>query len=233
MIGTPKPTLSESPNIAKVGRIYCAGYKLGDINMFHGVPFLSREGQKWIGFRTEENDAFNGPLWENRQPAWPRASPPGHDVAKPGFPDLPPRATVEKYLHLYLQSEVSQVFPIADPVLFPQMLEKAYNHNPSDNPNHVDTPNASTARACITSFLALVASLLGNLANEQLPPVDMLNGGIAAELLFADVLNAHASTEGVDTLMMLVSLLHMLYPHLFCGSTSLYWSASITNKSVL
>ncbi|EXJ86004.1 hypothetical protein A1O1_06373 [Capronia coronata CBS 617.96] len=200
--GRPGPVEAESPSFENVGRIYCAGYKLGDINMFHGVPFLSREGQKWIGFRADENDVpigkheAKGPLWQNRRPAWPRASRP-RTVADGRIQDLPPRAVVEKYLDLYHRSEASHAFPLADPVLFPQTLDKAYDANLTGS------LDALSAKACIVSFFALAASLLGDAATEsQLPPVDILDGGSSAELLFLDILNARASTEAVDALMM-------------------------------
>ncbi|KAL2437676.1 hypothetical protein ABEF95_008778 [Exophiala dermatitidis] len=194
---------NDSPSVANVGRIYCAGYQLGDINLFHGVPFLSREGQKWIGFRTEETDVnpgmgAQGPLWQNRGPVWPTIPWLGNMSATNGkSPQLPPRAVPEKCFELYLRSEVSSVFPIADPVLFPQILEKAYNAGLANA--HEVLP----AKACVLSFSALAATLLGDTASEPLPPIDVSDYGNAAAFLFADIVNARPSTEAVGALMML------------------------------
>lgn len=202
--GRPDAAKPNSSNFANVGRIYCAGYKFGDINMFHGVPFLSREGPKWIGFRTDDTAGPNGkheaqaPLWQNQLPAWPDATRPGN-VANGRNQNLPPREMVDKYLQLYLHSEVSHVFPIADPILFPQILDKAYHGSLAD------AYDLLPAKSCVESFLVLVKSLLGNTVPEALRPVDSLGGGAAAELLFADIVNARASTEAVGALMIQVS----------------------------
>lgn len=212
------PVRNDSPSVANVGRIYCAGYQLGDINLFHGVPFLSREGQKWIGFRTEETDVnpdmgAQGPLWQNHGPAWPTIPWPGNMSATNGkSPQLPPRAVAEKCFELYLRSEVSSVFPIADPVLFPQILEKAYNAGLANA--HEVLP----AKACVLSFSALAATLLGNTASEPLPPIDVSGYGNAAAFLFADVVNARPSTEAVGALMMLVSHTRPIHFLFTCGS---------------
>ncbi|EXJ77765.1 hypothetical protein A1O3_09994 [Capronia epimyces CBS 606.96] len=202
-------TDADSASLANVGRIYCAGYKLGDINMFHGVPFLSREGQKWIGLRVDDTDGpasgspheVPGPLWENRlRPAWPDTSRSPADATSlnlnGGFQELPPRALVQEYLDAYLRSEVSDVFPLADPVLFPQILDEVYS-------GRSDFSHAGAAKACVLAFLLLAATLLSNPVNEPLPPIDVSGCGTAAEHLFVDVLNASASTEAVGALMML------------------------------
>ncbi len=192
--------VAESSNSPPVGRIYCAGYTLGDINLFHGVPFLSSEGQKWIGFWTGENNAAgetHGPLWQNQRQAWHKSVLP-ENLGSGTLRDLPPRNVTEQYLEVYQNSDVSSLLPLADPVIFPEVIERAYNSNSSSSDDFLP------ARACVFSFLALV-SLIGIPNEKNMPLVDVSGCVTAAQLLFPDILNARASTAIVDALMMLVS----------------------------
>lgn len=189
---------------ARVGRICCVGYKLGDVNLFHGIPFLSREGQQWIGLRTDETDdslydgEVHGPLWQNQQQAWPSLLF-RENMAPWKTRKLPSRGLVEKYLSFYNNSPFSEVFPIADKVLFPEVIENAYRGDLSTLPGNFQ------AKACVFAFLAFT-SMIGFPSGAELPPVDFESCLNATHLLMPDILNASPSTEVVDALMMLVSL---------------------------
>ncbi|KAK7890524.1 hypothetical protein LTR67_007732 [Exophiala xenobiotica] len=191
------PPEAGAPDLATLGRIYCAGYRLGDINLFHGVPFLSRDGQQWIGLRSAEDsqEGFGSPLWHNQRQAWPslptfvNVNPSQWDMAA-----LPARESVEKHFDYYLTSSFSDAFPIADKVLFPLIIERAYRH---------DTASAVmlATKACIFSFIAFT-SMAGHPADEGLPPIDLEHCIAAAQLLVPDILNARPSIEVVDAMMM-------------------------------
>ena len=212
--GIHRPNGIDPSPLVNVGHLYCAGYKLGDINLFHGIPFLTREGQKWIGFRTEDHDASgesHGPLWQNQRQTWATAVLPENSA--PGAKDLPPQDIAQRYLNYYRSSDLSSLFPFADPVMFPETIEKAYNSNASS------TSDILPARACVLSFLALV-SILSIAGDQELPSIDASGCVTAAQCLMPDILDARASTETVDALMMLVSRLSptLLFRRICCCS---------------
>ncbi|KIX03170.1 uncharacterized protein Z518_06721 [Rhinocladiella mackenziei CBS 650.93] len=118
--------------------------------------------------------------------------------------ELPPRDTLKRYLELYQESPLSSIFPIADPVLFPMTVERAYGQNISKSDSNV------AAKACIYAFLAFT-SMIEN-PERKLPAVDIAGCLTASsQMLLPDVLNAQASTEVIDTLIMIA-----VY-HFCCG----------------
>lgn len=186
-------TSSDSP-IDTIGQIFLSSYQLGDINVFHGVPFLSQEGQKWIGFRHEDNSPEKPqiPLWQNQHPPiQPGSLPPA------GVQTLPDRSVVEASLAYYKSSEFANQMPVVDPVLFALAIDEAYS------PGMSDCRRASLMKAYIFAFLA-VGSLIGNLRESVVPDLDATTYEVAHQLA-PDLFAARPSTEVVDTLMMLAS----------------------------
>ncbi|EXJ68823.1 uncharacterized protein A1O5_07754 [Cladophialophora psammophila CBS 110553] len=112
------------------------------------------------------------------------------------MPKLPPRTHVEQYFDAYRNSPVSSIFPIADPVLFPIVVGKAYGENGKDR------VEVATAKACVFSFLAFV-SAISNPDDGAFPVIDIEECLMGAEILFPDILNARARTEVVDAMIML------------------------------
>jgi hypothetical protein len=173
---------------------------------------LSQNGQQWIGFRNEDTqsapnkDSEDGLLWQNQQQAWPSLSQLDNNMSRLRK-ELPPRASVEEYLTFYQNSPFSEVFPVADPVLFPKTLDKAYKHGSNLS------PETFTARACVFAFLAC-ASLIGPESDQPVPPIDHEGCMTAAQLIIPDILNARVSHEAVDAVMMIVSCpFDMKIPH--------------------
>ncbi|KIW18739.1 hypothetical protein PV08_03028 [Exophiala spinifera] len=185
-----------SPASSPAGLIYCAGYRLGDIGLFHGIPFLSRDGQQWIGIRSDDEsgaESETSPPWHNQRQPWPTFSSfinPSHlDVTK-----LLPLPLVERFLANYFKSPFSEAFPIVDRVLFPKIIERAYTQQGS-------SPESATSKACIFAFLAF-SSLNGYDADPGLPPLHEQQCITAAQLLIPDLFTARPSAEVVDALLM-------------------------------
>lgn len=168
------------------------------------MPFLSREGQRWIGFGSEEDNTVGangkapGPIWQNQQHVFgPESVPAGTRR------DLPPREVLEAHLAVYQQSEFSSYLPLIDPVLFTTTVEEAYKNN------HPSSNEALPAKACVFAFIAL-GSLIGERGEK--PPSSPHTEGcdIAGQLLVPELLGARPSTEVIDALVMIVSCLFLL-----------------------
>ncbi|KAJ9630307.1 hypothetical protein H2204_008525 [Knufia peltigerae] len=186
----------QSPASSPAGLIYCAGYRLGDIGLFHGIPFLSGDGQQWIGIRSDDEtsaDCEASPLWHNQRQPW-STFPSFINPSRWDVTALLPLASVEKFLANYLKSPFSEAFPIADRVLFSKVIERAYTQQDSSR-------DSCTTNACIFAFLAF-ASLNAYPADTSLPPLDEEQCITAAQLLVPDLLDARPSTEIVDALLM-------------------------------
>jgi hypothetical protein len=186
--------VSSEPSVDTIGQIFLSSYKLGDINVFHGVPFISQEGQKWIGLRHEDNSPvkLQVPLWQNQQTVLQSES-----LTHPGIPNLPDRSLVEAYLTKYRASQFANHMPLVDPVLFELAIDEAYSCQMSDY------RRASLMKSYMYAFLTL-GSLIDDQRETVIPDLDT-KVYEAAQLLGPDLFGARASTEAVDTIMMLVS----------------------------
>ncbi|KAI1628312.1 hypothetical protein EDD37DRAFT_678485 [Exophiala viscosa] len=186
---------SSNHDVANVGQIHLSSYKLGDINLFHGVPFLSREGQKWIGVRSEEgepqkdNYKFSGLPWVNQsQDSRPES------LLRSTFEELPPRGVLESYLEKSQRSDFFSFLPLTEPVLFAATVERAYDAS--------GTYQALTAKASIFAYLALRV-LIGDSETENLASQPVAGYEAACRILMPDLFAAQPSSEIVGTLMML------------------------------
>ncbi|KIW35897.1 hypothetical protein, variant 1 [Exophiala oligosperma] len=183
------------PDNSTPALIYLASYKLGDINLFHGVPFLSRGGQRWIVVRSEEDrletNNYNvpGPLWLNQDHDYRPES-----LLRLTLTDLPPRYVLERSLEKHQSSEFADAFPLIDSSLFATTMEEAYN-----NPGSYE---ALPAKASIFAYLAL-AYLVGDSGDEPATSLNVERYDIACQLLIPDLFSARASSKVVDALMMM------------------------------
>lgn len=97
----------------------------------------------------------------------------------------------------YKSSQFANQLPLVDPVLFALTIDEAYS------PAMSDYRKASLLNAYISAFL-VVGSLIGNLRESVIPDLDAKAYEVA-HLLTPELFAARASTEAVDTLMMLAS----------------------------
>ena len=180
---------------------------------------MSREGQRWIGFRSEEDNTAGakakapGLLWQNQHLLF------GHESVPAGTSrDLPPREVLGALLAIYQQSEFSSCLPLIDPVLFATTVDKAYENN------HPGSDEALPAKACVFAFLAL-RSLMGDRGEEPQSSHHIEGCDVAGQLLIPNLLGAQPTTEVLDALVMIVSCLFLLpspFSSLFTGQHCRY-----------
>ncbi|KAH6657582.1 hypothetical protein BKA67DRAFT_590998 [Truncatella angustata] len=199
---SPARLLDQPPGadvVGSYGKLHFAGYQLGEISSYHGLPLFSPNGQKWIESRTGQVGVFPNlglPLWHNPQL--------GHDallVPASNF-DLPDRQVTEEYFSLFCNSPIRLVFPIVEPELFLRTINTAYQPPPK-----ILSSEHATAKACVFSFVCVV-----NLF-EPLPGVPLLDidaCALKAQYLLPQVL-IDASIEVLQ-----VALMQCIY-HLFSG----------------
>ncbi|KAH0430332.1 C6 transcription factor [Colletotrichum camelliae] len=189
---------------ATVGKMHFAGYYMGDISSYNGIPFFSADGQDWIRSRTGEDASINtlfalGPLWQTQHPV----------PILLGFPqtntggELPNRVTVEEYLALFRASHFGLSFPLIDHALFMETIDLAYSST-DDSPSL----EVVTAKACVFSFFAVVSLFQDEW--KSVPEIDGEACAGAAQSLLAMILQ-DTNITALETVFML-----SLY-HLFCG----------------
>ncbi|KAL2170719.1 hypothetical protein VTG60DRAFT_4466 [Thermothelomyces hinnuleus] len=187
------------------GKLHFAGRHLGDISLHNGIPFLSDEGQKWIASRTGESAPFRA---LTAQAPLPRAR---HGV-HPAFlctnavhlssgMGLPERRVVEECLGIYAATPFKRIWPVMDTVLFQRTIEVAYR----EGADHCSI-EAVTARACIFSFLSLLA--LHHMYPTSMPSLDSEECAVQAQYLLPQVLQ-ETTIVGLQACFML-SLYHLL-----------------------
>ncbi|TDZ30776.1 putative transcriptional regulatory protein [Colletotrichum spinosum] len=189
---------------ATVGKLHFAGYYMGDISSYNGVPFFSADGQEWIRSRAGEDASINtllalGPLWQTQHPA---------PTLLPGFPvlttggELPDRAVVEECLSLFSASHFGLAFPVIDHALFLDTIEVAYR--PTDG----KSIEVVAAKGCVFAFFAIVS--LFQQQWKSSPEIDGQACVMAAQSLLVMILQV-TNITALETVFMLA-----LY-HLFCG----------------
>ncbi|KAL7816025.1 hypothetical protein V8C44DRAFT_323740 [Trichoderma aethiopicum] len=145
--------LSQQDSDAQIDHLASSNSHLRNATSFTGIPLFSERGRAWIESRTgscmtPQTLCSFGRQWHN-----PRRLYHDHETAAfNGQPcELPPRATVERYVTVYCSSIVCLVFPVLSKCLFGRTLDLAYQPN--------DSSSATSARACVYSFLALISIL--------------------------------------------------------------------------
>ncbi|KAK9233770.1 hypothetical protein V1525DRAFT_415432 [Lipomyces kononenkoae] len=200
-------TFGTTPDLAPVTQSFCpstgtlhfAGFRLGEICSYTGIPLFSLDGQQWIQSRTGQTVTFEklcafGPPWQNLR-RLDRNSLSRNSQTLQGAAKLPKRDIVEKCTLTYSSSTLRFLFPLIDTMLFDETIKLAYQ---PDNNN--DTGVAS-AEACIYSFLAFASVF--NLHGGTSPAVDSEACALKAEYLLPRVL--HETT--IDSLQTAVMLL--------------------------
>ncbi|KAL2012449.1 hypothetical protein VTN00DRAFT_5167 [Thermoascus crustaceus] len=187
------------PSVPCFGKLHFAGYKLGDISSYNGIPFFSAEGQQWVQSRTGQTVTFEklcafGPPWQNqRSQDWNTAL---MELQMQGQWELPHRCIVEEFAAVYRTSVMRLVFPIIDATLFSETIKVAY-YQPQAS---YYIGNAS-ARACIYAFLAFASVL--NMHGKTLPAVDSEGCALKAQCLLLQVTQETATVDGLQTVIML------------------------------
>ena len=173
-------------------------YLLGGLNLFHRQSYPSQEAERSITV----NDQGYGDVGCSDMSQVHRETTPSSFAVQKAEPwkgaRLPARETTMAFLSLYYESPFSIVFPIADPILFPIIVDKAYNAE-----NAASTDRLSP-KACVYSFMAFI-SIVSDADETRLPPNDVEGYVMAAQLAMANFMNMRARTEAINALMMLVS----------------------------
>ncbi|KAF6823045.1 fungal specific transcription factor [Colletotrichum musicola] len=195
---------------ATVGKLHFAGFYMGDISSYNGIPFFSADGQEWIRARAGEDASFQtlfalGPLWQTQHPV----------PILLGFPqsnaggELPDRTVVEEYLALFRVSHFGLSFPLIDHALFLEVIDRAYQP-------HDGSPGLEiiTAKACVFAFFAVVS--LFQVEWKSSPEIDGEACAGAAQSLLAMVLQ-DTNITALETVFML-SLYHLFSGHLQQGA---------------
>jgi hypothetical protein len=184
LVASPGAT-GRSPKVR--GRLSFVSSNQHSIDLYHGIPFLSKEGQMWIRFTGEH--ALEGSLWHNHRRS-------DHFQNESGGSELttmlalPPKNEVVAMLKSFSESEFMTVFPVLDPDLFQDTLHKAY------------ADNALTARACVHTFVTLWSLLCAVDPADSIHPKDFERTAYA---LAPALLEAKPVIEIIDALVMMVS----------------------------
>ncbi|PGH05822.1 hypothetical protein AJ80_08270 [Polytolypa hystricis UAMH7299] len=193
------PLLQISPSCPSSGRIHFAGFNLGFISSFGGIPFFSKEGQDWVRSRTGESIALDGllqhiPTWHKQREILYQSPPCGQD--------LPPRAVLQQYVEVYWSSFIRRVFPFVDTVMFNKTIDLVYQ-----NSGH------ASSRACVFAFLAFMSNFRWH--DMSLPEIDGNAYEVEAERLFQVLAREPVTLDGLQTVMMLATF-HMYTANLGC-----------------
>ncbi|KAK1994113.1 fungal-specific transcription factor domain-containing protein [Colletotrichum falcatum] len=195
---------------ATAGKLHFAGFYLGDISSYNGIPFFSQDGQNWIRSRAGEDASFQtlfamGPLWHIHHPD-PVFLNFSQQNSSEGLPDRP---VVDECLARFQASNFGLSFPLIDYVLFLDTIDLAYQP-----PQGALTLEVVTAKACVFAFFA-VASLFQS-EWKSMPEIDGQACAGAAQNLMP-VIMQDTNINTLQTVFML-TLFHMFCGHLQQGS---------------
>ncbi|KAL2161767.1 hypothetical protein VTH06DRAFT_7550 [Thermothelomyces fergusii] len=196
------------------GKLHFAGRHLGEICLHNGIPFLSEEGQRWIASRTGESAPFRALAAQAPPPRARRGIHPAflctNAVHLSSGMGLPERPVAEECLGMYAATPFKRIWPVMDAVLFRRTIEVAY----SEGADHCSI-EAVTARACIFSFLSLLA--LHHMYPTSMPSLDSEECAVQAQYLLPQVLQ-ETTLVGLQACFMLRATL----PFSLTTSQSLY-----------
>ncbi|KAI0120592.1 fungal-specific transcription factor [Xylariales sp. AK1849] len=185
--------------IASFGKLHFAGYHLGEISSYNGIPMFSSNGQTWIQTRTGQTPTFpelGVTPWHNKQHAYEASLSQVLDL------ELPDRKITEQYFSIYCTSPMRFIFPFVDTVLFKHTIDVAYDvwHGPFST-------EPASAKACVLSFLSLTCLMEGKLDTT---PIDSDTCAAKAQYIFPQLL-LDTNVTGLQTVLMLCMF------HLFSG----------------
>ena len=142
----PTPPPPSTSTVTTLGKVYFGGSYLGFINSHNSMPSLSEEGQRWIFSATGE-----WPTLPNfhEVDSLARRRPALSYLKKADPAELPKIWVVRSLLDQYLQSDLSHVFPVIDPVLFQDTIAQAYGPLCEERALEI-----VSAKASVLAFLA-------------------------------------------------------------------------------
>ncbi|KAH7632541.1 hypothetical protein B0T09DRAFT_75845 [Sordaria sp. MPI-SDFR-AT-0083] len=178
------PNLIPNPGHSSYfGKLHFAGYHLGEISSYNGIPFFSEDGQAWIRSRTGQEASFPA-IWGDVPPWQTRPSLDSVFLCKVaqqpvGQLELPERKVVEQYVSFFIASEFRLAFPLVDPVLFNETLDVAYGHDGEHGEMNGLSFEQITAKACVFAFLSVI-SLLEAERTERFPDIPNIDTDMMA-----------------------------------------------------
>ncbi|KDN71802.1 putative fungal specific transcription factor domain-containing protein [Colletotrichum sublineola] len=208
--GTPEATEDRAYG-ATAGKMHFAGFYVGDISSYNGIPFFSKDGQDWIRSRAGEDASFQtlfamGPLWHIQHPDPPLFLDFPQQNSGGGLPD---RTVVDQCLTRFRTSHFGLSFPIIDHVLFLDTVNLAYQA-----PQGALTLEVITARSCVFAFFAIVSLFQSEW--KSTPEIDGEACAGAAQKMMVTIMQ-DCNINTLQTVFML-TLYNMFCGHLQQGS---------------
>lgn len=121
-----QPSPPSQPHVSSSSvTLHFAGRELGAISLMTRIPFLLPEGQQWIQARTGQQisedrlNMYSRPPWEKQ-----RALSSNRylmSMQPQSMFELPDRHAVEVHFDIFRTTLMQRVFPIVDPMLFPDL----------------------------------------------------------------------------------------------------------------
>ncbi|KAJ6012367.1 hypothetical protein N7522_002722 [Penicillium canescens] len=125
---------------------------LNNITSLGGYHIFSDQGRRWVesqlGEKVNFDKVFSLEL-HGLKPSDSHTNPDGSFLRRP---ELPGRASVERYIEVYSSSFPSRVFPVISRSMFGKTLDLAYNP--------LQVAGSASSKACVYAFLSLI-SLFG------------------------------------------------------------------------
>ena len=206
--GGSQPSRTQSPNnspaAVTLGKIYLDGQLLGAIGSHNSMPCLSEQGLRIVFSATEEWSSLpsftdvNGLEGQHGLDCHPLAL--ICETQPDQHPKLPELAQVRALQDHFLVSDLRNVFPFLDPVLFQDTLAQAYNDNAGMRALH-----HISAKSCVFAFLAFCGAHFSETAAGS--QVDCHKYAMYSQTLFSSILE-DVSLATLQTMIMLVSKMH-------------------------
>ncbi|KAK3373029.1 fungal-specific transcription factor domain-containing protein [Lasiosphaeria ovina] len=200
------------------GKLHFAGYHLGEISSYNGIPLFSPECQALICARTGKQASFPAQLgdpwsWEAHDRAHLSLDARSKSIQPPPIDlSLPDRSVTEGFVAFFKTSHLRLVFPFINFSLFQHTIDVAYTPWNGWAPS---SPEPVAAKACVFAFLAIM-SLLGCPMKES---IDGDEFALKAHQL-QPVLLQQFSMTGLQTALMLST--HQLFSGQVQSSTMLH-----------
>ncbi|KAK7425317.1 hypothetical protein QQZ08_008214 [Neonectria magnoliae] len=192
-ISTPS---TNSTTGVSFGHIHYAGYHVGQISSYNGMPVLSEEGRSWLSARTGEDVSFGRFHLNYQKRSLPPMLSPWHFYGSASeLYELPDRSITEQVMNVFFSSAFRLAFPVVDRVLFEETTALAYK-------SWEGQPSLEriTAKGCVLAFLSIMCLFHGKVDN--FPVIDSDSCAVKAHYLLSDVFE-DASIVSLQTVFML------------------------------